>query len=289
MVARLVASDMRTPHELPDPAALAKLRALEAVTTFEPPSGVTVSELDADGVPGIWIEASGSDSSRVVLFFHGGGYIFMSSRSHGGVVAALSHTCRASVAAVDYRRAPEHPFPAPVDDALTAYRWLLRSFDASRVVLAGDSAGGGLVIAALLGARDEGLPMPAAGICFSPWTDLAVTGASADEADDPVVDGEALRMMATAYLSGADATTPTASPLYGDLRGLPPLHVQVGTRESLLDDSRRFVARAKDAGVDVTLVAHQDVIHMWIVFDPHIPESEEAFRLAGDFVIEHVP
>jgi acetyl esterase/lipase len=186
---------------------------------------------------------------------------------------------------VDYRRAPEHPYPAPVEDLLEVYGALLDGGETSeRVAFAGDSAGGGLVIAGLVAVRDTGLPLPAAGVSVSPWTDLAVTGASADTADDPIVSGPALRMMADLYLAGADPRSPTASPLYANLHGLPPLLVQVGTRESLLDDARRVVVRAQEHGVDVTLHEFEDVVHMWVVIGPDIPESQEAFAEAGAFI-----
>ncbi len=143
------------------------------------------------------------------------------------------------------------------------------------------------MLGALVELRDRGLPLPAAAVSVSPWTDLAVQGDSADTVDDPVVSGAALRSMASVYLAGADATSPTASPLYADLTGLPPLQIQVGTRESLLDDSRRFVDRARVAGIDVDYIEHPGVVHMWLVFDPELPESRRAYDLMGRFVTRH--
>ncbi len=204
-------------------------------------------------------------------------------------MAAVSKAADSRCLGVDYRRAPEHPYPAAVDDAVTAYKWLLnQKTPPEQIAIAGDSAGGGLVLALLLALRDRELPLPAAAVCVSPWTDLAVTGTTADSAADPVVSGPALRGMAACYLAGADATLSTASPLYADLAGLPPLLIQVGTRESLLDDSRRLAAKARAAGVDTTYLEHPDVIHMWLVFDPEIPESREAYRIIGEFVKRHV-
>ena len=223
------------------------------------------------------------------MFVHGGGYIWMRARTHLAVAAALVRESGCRCVSVDYRRAPEAPYPAPVDDLVAVYRALLADGIApARIAFAGDSAGGGLVIAGLVALRDAGVALPAAGVSISPWTDLAVTGASADLADDPIVSGTALRMMADVYLAGADATSPTASPLYADLRGLPPLLVQVGTRESLLDDARRLVERAREHGVDVSLHEFEDVVHMWVVIGPEIPESQAAFAEAGAFVREHV-
>jgi epsilon-lactone hydrolase len=294
LVEGLVAAGVRTPHDLPDDEALAEMRRAEAVASTAAAvaaaagHGATVVDVDAGGVPVLRVDVPGSDAARAVVYFHGGGYLWMTPHSHVAVLAALARACGAPVFGVHYRRAPEEPFPAAVEDAVGAYRWLLDSgIEPGGVVFAGDSAGAGLVIAALLAARDEGLPMPAAGVCFSPWTDLAVTGASADTADDPIVDGPALRMMAAAYLQGADSDTPLASPLYAELAGLPPLLVQVGSREALLDDARRFVARAAEAEVEVTSVEHQGVIHMWIVFGPDLPESVRAFEIAGDFARSH--
>jgi acetyl esterase/lipase len=157
-----------------------------------------------------------------------------------------------------------------------------------RIAFAGDSAGGGLVLAGLVALRDAGDALPAAGVSISPWTDLAVTGPSADTVDDPIVSGAGLRMMAKIYLDGADPQSPTASPLYADLAGLPPVLVQVGTREALLDDARRVVVRARDAGVDVTLHEFDGVVHMWVVMGPDLPESLEAFAEAGAFVRDHL-
>ena len=190
---------------------------------------------------------------------------------------------------VDYRLAPEHPYPGPVEDLVAVYRALLGSGErGEEIAFAGDSAGGGLVLAALVALRDADIALPAAAVSISPWTDLAVTGTSADTADDPIVSGTALRMMSKLYLAGADPRSPTASPLYADVHGLPPLLVQVGTRESLLDDARRVVQRLRAAGVDVTLHEFEDVVHMWVVFGPDIPESRAAFAEAGSFLRTHL-
>jgi len=288
LVAALVAAGVRTPVDLPSDDALAAMRAAELA---EPPvvvDGVVIESIDRGGVPCLQVTAPGSDARRAVIYFHGGGYLWMTPQSHVAVLVALSDACGAPCVGAHYRRAPEAPFPAAVEDAVAVYRATVDAgVGAGAITLAGDSAGGGLVIATLLAARDDGLPMPGAALCFSPWTDLAVTGSSADTADDPIVGGPALRSMAAAYLHGADATTPLASPLYADLTGLPPMLIQVGTREALLDDARRFATLAVTAGVDVTYIEHADVIHMWIVFGPELPESQRAFELAGAFSRAH--
>jgi acetyl esterase/lipase len=241
------------------------------------------------GIPCLVVTHRDAVPTGTIVFVHGGGYIWMRASTHLAVAAALVRESGCRCVSVDYRRAPEDPYPAPVDDLAAVYRALLADGIApARIAFAGDSAGGGLVIAGLVALRDAGTPLPAAGVSVSPWTDLAVTGASADLADDPVVSGAALRMMADVYLAGADPRSPTASPLYADLRGLPPLLVQVGTRESLLDDARRLTDRAQDAGVDVTLHEFVDVVHMWVVIGPEIPESQAAFAEAGAFIRAHV-
>jgi acetyl esterase/lipase len=279
-----------TPEVLPGRDALAALRAQEAATPAPELAGVSVTQTVAGGVPAWCVSPASGAGPRTVLYLHGGGYIFLPVVRFAPVMAEIARAADARCVGLDYRRAPEHPYPAALDDAVAAYRWLLDSGVAPETVaLVGDSAGGGLALATLLALRGHGLPPPAAAACVSPWTDLKVTGASADEIADPVVSGAALRMMARTYLAGRDPADPCASPLYGDLAGLPPLHVQVGTREALLDDSRRFVARARDAGVEATLLEHPGVAHMWIFYDVAMPEAQAAFAAIGDFLRAQIP
>ena len=274
-----------TPEQRPGDADLAALRAAESAMWPPVPESLDVIDLHVDGVGALHVRRHGTSGGPTLLFLHGGGYIWLSPRTHLPMIAELLAATGGSCLAVDYRRAPEHPFPAAVDDARRAYRWLIESgTDPAEVVLCGDSAGGGLVLATLVALRDAGDPLPAGAMCISPWTDLTVSGASADTADDPVVSGAALRMMASMYLDGGDPRAPTASPLFADLAGLPPLLIQVGTRESLLDDARRMAAAADRAGVDVTLIEHADVVHMWVVFGPTIPESRAAFVACAEFI-----
>jgi acetyl esterase/lipase len=188
---------------------------------------------------------------------------------------------------VGYRLAPEHPHPAAVEDAVAAVRFAYAAGLApSRVAVGGDSAGGGLALATLLGLRDERAPLPAAGVCISPWTDLSGSGDSlrANAELDPMVDEDDLRLMASAYLAGRDARAPLASPLFADLRGLPPLLVQVGTAEVLLDDATRLAERARDAGVDVQLEVWEDMIHVWHAFADVLPEGAQAVEGIADFL-----
>jgi monoterpene epsilon-lactone hydrolase len=288
MVARLAAERAAA---APSPTLTVELiqatrpRDLEVVA----PDGTSVEQVDAGGVNAYWVTPEGELGPTTIVYFHGGGYIWHTAVDTLPVAGALATAARARVLNVDYRLAPEHLFPAPVEDAVAAYRWLLeQGVPAGTIVLAGDSAGGGLVIAALVAIRDAGLELPAAGAPISPWTDLTMSGPSVRAIDDPVVAPELLDFMAETYLGDASPEEPAASPLFADLTGLPPLLVQVGTREALLDDARRIVDRARDAGVDVTLVEHEDVIHMWIVFDPTIPESQDAFHRIGRFAAAHV-
>ena len=191
---------------------------------------------------------------------------------------------------IDYRLAPEVTFPAPVEDSVAAYRWLLSNgIDPKKIVIAGDSAGGGLVVSALVALRYLGEPMPAAGICISPWVDMEALGESyiTKAEEDPVGSREMIHFMAGMYLGSSDPRAPLASPIYADMTGLPPLLVQVGSAEVLLDDSTGLVERAKAAGVDVTLEVWDDMIHVWQFFAPILPEGQQAIDRIGEFFREH--
>jgi len=289
LVAQIIATGQRTPETAPTPEVMAAARASEQQTNPPAPDDLRVEDATVGGVPCIVVSPSTGEPRGTIVFVHGGGYIWMTARTHLPVAAGLVRASGCRCVSVDYRRAPEHPYPAPVDDLVAVYRSLLDDgVPADSITFAGDSAGGGLVVSGLVALRDAATALPAAAVSVSPWTDLTVTGASADTADDPIVSGAALRMMASTYLDGADPTSPTASPLYADLTGLPPLLVQVGTREALLDDARRLVERADRDGVDVTLHEFIDVVHMWVVFGPDLPESLEAYREAGAFIRDHV-
>ncbi|MFA6239396.1 MAG: alpha/beta hydrolase [Candidatus Hydrogenedentales bacterium] len=265
---------------------------LERVVDLLPlPPDVTVEPVDADGVPAEWINAPGVSMDCVLFYLHGGAYSIGSLRTHRRLASDLARAGGLRGLSIGYRLAPEHVFPAAVEDAVTAYRWLICSGIApGNVVVGGDSAGGGLSLALLMKLRDEGDPLPAAAVCLSPWTDLAATGASVmgKAASDPILRPRDLHCFAQRYLGEMDARTPLASPLYGDLSGLPPLLIHAGTAEILLDDSTRLAARAKDAGVDVTLKIADDMIHAWHYFAPLIPEGEEAIAEVGEFIRAHV-
>jgi phosphinothricin tripeptide acetyl hydrolase len=252
---------------------------------------VAVEHISAGAAPAERLRPVGAGAA-VVLYLHGGGYVIGSPRSHRHLAAAIATSSGASAVLLDYRRAPEHPFPAAVDDAVAAYRWLLEvaRVDPKSIAIAGDSAGGGLTVALLLALRDGGAPLPAAGICISPWVDLTCSLGSyvTKAAVDPVVQPPLVAVMAKAYLGGEDPRTPLASPLHADLRGLPPLLIQVGSEEVLLDDARELAARAQGAGVDVTLEVWDRMIHVWHWFLPMLDEAPAAIDRIGVFVSARV-
>ena len=251
---------------------------------------VETERVGANGVPSEWITAPGADEGRVVLYFHGGGFVFGSMRTHRVMLAHLSRAAKARVLGLDYRLAPENPFPAPIEDALAAYRWLLdQGIDPKKITLAGDSAGGGLVLSSLVAIRYAGLPMPAAGIPISAWTDMEATGKSmtTNAEADTWVDRDGLLNIAKVYLNGKDPRAPLASPLHADLRGLPPLLMQVGGVEVLLDDTTALAERAKEAGVSVEVEVWDDMPHVWHTFAPILPEGEKAIDRIGEFVLQH--
>lgn len=246
--------------------------------------------VDAGGVPASWITSPDHDPGRTIVYLHGGGYCIGSLRSHDAMLSHLSAAAGARVLAVDYRLAPEHPHPAALDDAVAAYRWAVEEAgaDPARTVIAGDSAGGGLTAATLVALRDGDIPLPAAGVCLSPWTDLTQSGTSMQERadEDPMVRAADLDRWAAAYSGGVDASDPRISPLFADLAGLPPLLIEVGTSEVLLDDARRLAARAEQAGVDVTLTVAEDMVHVWHFFAGVVPEADDAIRRVGTFIEE---
>lgn len=248
---------------------------------------VGVEVVDAGGVPCEWI---GTGDGPVVVYVHGGGYCIGSLDSHRSMLTHLASAVAGRVLAVDYRLAPEHPFPAALDDACAAYRWVVAGgADPARVVIAGDSAGGGLTPATLVALRDAGDPLPAAGVCLSPWADLTQSGATMSEKAeaDPMVHAEDLARWAVAYAgSDHDPGSSGLSPLFADLSGLPPLLVEVGTAEVLLDDARRLAERARGAGVDVTLFEGEDLIHVWHFFAGAVPEADEGIDRIARFIGE---
>ncbi|MFI5397472.1 MAG: alpha/beta hydrolase [Candidatus Binatia bacterium] len=269
--------------------SVADMRAgIEALTSIAVlPDDVTVEPAHAGGVPAAWVAAPGAHREHVILYLHGGGYVMGSIKSHCELAARLSRAAAARVLLIEYRLAPEHPHPAAVEDATAAYRWLLGiGIAPSRIIIAGDSAGGGLTVATLVALRDAGQTLPAAGVCLSPWVDLEGVGDSmtTKAAVDPMVQAGDLRKMAAMYLGGKQPRTPLAAPLYAELSGLPPLLIQVGTAETLLDDSTRLAERARKAGVAVTLETWEDMIHVWQAFASLLPEGQQAIERIGAFI-----
>jgi acetyl esterase/lipase len=261
---------------------------MESMTGLLPlPSDVVAKPVRVNGVPAEWVSTPDVDPARVVLYLHGGAYVLGSLNTHRDLAGRISRAAGARVLNVDYRLAPEHPHPAAVEDATAAYAWLLAEGQVpARVAIAGDSAGGGLTVATLVALRDQGKPLPAAGVCLSPWVDLEGTGESmTTKADvDPMVQKDHLVRMAGFYLGGKPARTPLAAPLYADLSGLPPLYIQVGTAETLLDDSNRIAERARKAGVDVTLERWDDMIHVFQAFSAMLPEGQQAVDKIGAYL-----
>jgi monoterpene epsilon-lactone hydrolase len=251
------------------------------------PDDVLVTEVSAGGVPAHWLAAPGADTGGVLLFLHGGGYEFGSIRSDGELAARLGRASGMRVLFPEYRLAPEHPFPAAIDDVLAAWRWLRtdQHLDARSMAVAGDSAGGGLAVALLVAIRDAGEALPAAAVLMSPTVDLTSSGASMTErADqDPISTPAMLRQFASDYLAGADPRTPLASPLFASLAGLPPLLVQVGTADLLLSDSERLATAAAQAGVDVTLEIGEGLPHVYPIM-LGTPEAAEATDQTGKFL-----
>jgi epsilon-lactone hydrolase len=251
------------------------------------PRGMSYETVSAGGVSGEWVRPDGCDESRVLLYLHGGGYSIGSLDSHRELVSSLCRAAGARGLVIDYRLAPEHPFPAQIDDALAAYRWLLEScVDPARVVVAGESAGGGLTLSLLLTLRDKGVPMPAAAVCVSPWTDLEMRGESMKtNARYDYISREVLRVYASRFVDAHDLRNPLANAQHADLRGLPPLLVLAGGAEVLLDDARALAARARAAGVDVTLEVEPDMVHAWVVFGM-FERSKASIARIGRFVAE---
>lgn len=261
-------------------------------TLFWSDTVAAVSEkVSAHGVDAAWIAAEGSRRDTVLLYFHGGGFRVGSTRSHRDLIARLSRAARCRALAIDYRLAPEHRFPAPLHDAVAAYQWLLEQGVApSRIAIAGDSAGGGLALSLLLVLREQAIPLPAAAAVLSAWTDLAATGKSYDSraAADPIHQRGMIQATARAYLGDStDPREPLASPLFADLSGLPPLLIQVGDRETVLDDSRNFAAKARAAGVPVELEVWDGMIHVFQQFASELPEARLAIDSIGRFLRRH--
>jgi acetyl esterase/lipase len=271
----------------------ARRERIDEVGSVWPVAGdVELSPADCNGVPGEWSIVPGSDASRVLMFFHGGGYCSGSARSHRRMVTEAGRAAGVRTLAVEYRLAPEHPFPAAYDDALAAWRFLRsQGIAAKHVAVGGDSAGGGLTAALACRLRDAGEESPACLWLVSPWTDLTMSGGSmaAKDAVDPLIHKDYLGELSGAYAPAAmDRKDPRISPLYANLTGLPPTLIQVGSAETLLDDAVRFAGTAGGADVPVTLEIWPHMIHAWPMWNAHLEPGRRALTSAGAFIRQNL-
>ncbi|HSL42885.1 MAG TPA: alpha/beta hydrolase [Anaerolineales bacterium] len=242
------------------------------------PAGLEVTPFDLNGMHAEWLIPAGAGKDKVILYTIGGGYISGTCSDHRTLVAKVAQTSGIALLMFDHRLAPEHPYPAALEDSLMAYRWLLgQEITPDNIVIMGESAGGGLCLATLLAIRDQGLPLPAGAVALSPWTDLTLAGESYRTKRNVCISPPGMSKVCSQYYYGEhDPTNPWISPLYGDLRGLPPMFINVGTYETMLDDSTRFIAKAKAAGVDATLVMGEKMVHCYPLMAPMFPEATQA-------------
>ncbi len=255
------------------------------------PHGVSLKTIAANGVPSDWLEPDESVPGRAILYLHGGAYVICSPSTHLGLAGNLAQTSQARVLLIDYRLAPENPFPAALEDALSGYRWLLdQGFAPEHIAIGGDSAGGGLTLATAFSLRDNQHKMPGALFLLSPWTDLTFSGESIHtRADrDPLLRLTDDDWLVKVYANGHPLDYPYISPLFGDMHDLPPTFIQVGTEEILYDDSFRLEQKARAAGVDVTLETWPGMWHVFQGFVPYVPESRQAIEKIGEFVRSHL-
>jgi len=254
------------------------------------PSQTRVEKIQLNNISAEWVCANKAREDVAILYLHGGGYNFCSPNTHRELAAYISMASSAKVLLLDYHLAPEHPFPAALDDATIAYRWLLKNgFSGKNIALAGDSAGGGLAIATSISLRDGGNPPPSSIACISPWTDLAMSGNSikTHAGIDPMLNLQSMKLMASNYIGQNDPRNPFISPIYADLEGIPPTLIHVGSDEMLLDDATRIAEKAKSAGVDVTLKIYDKMWHVWHLNAKLMPEAKNAVKEFGSFIRSH--
>jgi acetyl esterase/lipase len=277
----------RRPGRRLQPAAKVRKR-LRRIEPFvpRPPKGTTTLALEADGIQALRIDVPQARRDRCVLFFHGGGYSYGNAPLYQDFMWRIGTAARASVVYFDYRLAPEHPFPAALDDAVRVARWVATQFDPQRIAFVGDSAGGGLVLATLKKLRDQADTLPRAAVAISPWTDLALTGPSlrTNYKADPMMDAAQFPAIAKRYLGGADPRDPYVSPLYGDAAGLPPTLIQAGSDEVLLDDAVRMAEAMRAAGCDIELDVWPKMPHVWHLYARILPEGRKAIDRVGQFL-----
>ncbi len=262
--------------------------AYEAAGALYPlPEDVEIEPINVGEMNCEWIRPKSAEKSAALLYLHGGGYVIGSIATHRELVARIVSRSKIPALIIDYRLAPENPFPAALDDSIAAYKYLLSSGNSSdKIAIAGDSAGGGLTMATLLKARDSSISLPGCAVCLSPWVDLTMSGETMDLLvdRDPVVSKESLQMMADHYTRGHDPRDPYVSAIFGELTGLPPILIQVGTAEVLLDDARRLEKTLKAAGIDVTLTEYPELIHVFQAFAANSPEAGQATEEICEFL-----
>ena len=253
------------------------------------PDGITVKRHKVDGITVEWIVPPERSAKSVILYLHGGAWVLGWYQNHRSLVARIGQASHCRVLAVDYRLAPENPYPAALEDSITAYRWLLKDGIApDQTVIAGDSVGANLAIATLMALRDAGDPLPAAAVCISPMTDLACTGETFHTNKDVLLTAKFALLMSRHYVGNEDPRSPLISPHYGNMMGLPPLLVHAGEDEILLSDAERLADNARNAGVNVRLAVWPRMWHVWHIWGPHLPEAKQAVDAIGDYVREHV-
>jgi monoterpene epsilon-lactone hydrolase len=252
------------------------------------PKDVTIESINISNLPANWISTPESNPDKVILYLHGGGYIEGSLISHQDLAMRIGRASKSKVLLLGYRLAPEHPFPAALEDSTMAYKWLIteKNVPPKNIVIAGDSAGGGLTLSTLIKLRDENIPLPAAAVCLSPWTDLAITADSIKKNSkiDPWLKPSEVYFMAELYIGDNDPENPYISPLYGNFNKLPPILIHVGSNEILLDDATRFAAKAKNEGVNITIHVWDELFHVFQAFADWAPEGQEAINKIGQYI-----
>lgn len=279
----LAASPISAPNQ-----TLEQMRGnLDALSgMFPPPADIEYAPADTGGVRAEWIRPRAAKPGLTILYLHGGGYMVGSIDSHRDLASRIANAAAANTLAINYRLAPEHPFPAGLEDGLHAYKWLLSTgLAASEIAIVGDSAGGGLTIAVALAAAEAGVALPGALVCMSPWVDLHCDSPSLLGSMDPLMQPAVVKVMAAAYLAGQDPSKPLISPLFANnLSVLPRMLVQVGAIDGLRDDSERFAARAREAGVDVTYEVWDDMFHVWQIYAVMLEDGQRAIERIGAFL-----
>ncbi len=265
--------------------SIAEQRSRQEQSTrfFKIPKDVNITSTSADGVRGELIDVPNSKNG-IMLYLHGGAYAVGSAKVHREFLTRLVKACQIKVLAIDYRLAPEHPFPAALEDSLTAYKWLFsQGYDPSNIVIAGDSAGGGLAIAVLISLRDRRIPLPACAVCISPWLNLSYTREMNNNNNDPILNPAILGVFSRHYAGSTDAANPLISPFFANLQGLPPMLIQVGANEILFDEIEQFYEKAHQANVEIVLDCWQGMFHVFQII-PIIPETKLSLEKISNFI-----